>query len=123
MDDFMVWEAEQTERHEYLEGEVFAMTGARDAHNTIAGNLFATLRNHLRGSPCRAFIAGMKLRVDPADAVFYPDLMVTCDPRDRGPGTGDRKPILPSATPSCSSKCCANPPPPTTGASSSSATA
>ncbi len=96
MDDYMAWEAEQTERHEYLDGEVFAMTGARDAHNTIAGNLFATLRNHLRGGPCRAFIADMKLRIDAADAVFYPDLMVTCDPRDRGPeaDTAKRHPIL-----------------------------
>jgi len=83
IDDYMLWEAEQSERHEYLNGEVFAMTGARDAHNTIAGNLFATLRSSLRGSPCRIYIADMKLRVDSVDAVFYPDVMVTCDPRDR----------------------------------------
>lgn len=96
IDDFMVWEAEQAERHEYLNGEVFAMTGARDAHNTIAGNIFATLRAALRGTPCRAFIADMKLRVDAADAVFYPDLMVTRDPRDRGPqaDTAKRHPSL-----------------------------
>jgi Uma2 family endonuclease len=84
IDDYLLWEAEQIERHEYLNGEVFAMTGARDAHNTIAGNLFATLRTTLRGGPCRTYIADMKLRVDSADAVFYPDVMVTCDPRDRG---------------------------------------
>ena len=34
IDDYMAWEAKQSERHEYLRGEVFAMTGARDAHNT-----------------------------------------------------------------------------------------
>jgi len=85
IDDFLTWEAEQRERHEYLAGEVFAMTGARDAHNTIAGNVFACLRNALRGGPCRVFIADMKLRVDAADAVFYPDVLVTCDTRDRAP--------------------------------------
>lgn len=86
LDDYMLWEAEQNERHEYLNGEVFAMTGARDAHNTIALNTASLLRSALRGGPCRAYIADMKLRVDSADAVFYPDVMVTRDPRDRGPG-------------------------------------
>ncbi len=96
IEDFMAWEAEQAERHEYLNGEVFAMTGARDAHNTIALNVASQLRAALRGTPCRAFIADMKLRVDAADAVFYPDLMVTCDPRDRGAeaDTAKHHPIL-----------------------------
>jgi Uma2 family endonuclease len=53
LDDFMCWEAEQSERHEYTNGEVFAMTGARDSHNTIAGNLFMALRSALRGSQRR----------------------------------------------------------------------
>lgn len=91
IDEFMAWEAEETERHEYLNGEVFAITGARDAHNTIAGNIFTILRTALRGSPCRVFIADMKLRIDAADAVFYPDLLITCDPRDRGPDADTAK--------------------------------
>ena len=48
---YMAWEAEQAERHEFLGGEVFAMTGARATHNTIAGNVFAPLRDALRGTP------------------------------------------------------------------------
>lgn len=91
LDDYMAWEAEQVERHEYLNGEVFAMTGARDTHNTIAGNIFANVREKLRGRPCRAFIADMKLRVDTADAVFYPDVLVTCDPRDKTPESATAK--------------------------------
>lgn len=96
IDDYMAWEAEQAERHEYLNGEVFAMTGARDAHNTIALNIAGGLRAALRGTPCRAFIADMKLRVDAADAVFYPDVLVTCDPRDKTPeaDTAKRHPSL-----------------------------
>lgn len=96
LDDYMTWEAEQTERHEYLDGDVFAMTGARDAHNTVALNIASALREKLRGSPCRAFIADMKLRVDAADAVFYPDVLVTCDARDKTPAadTAKRHPCL-----------------------------
>lgn len=96
IDDYMDWESGQIERHEYLNGEVICITGARDTHNTIAGNIFATLREKLRRSPCRAFIADMKLRVDTADAVFYPDVLVTCAPRDKTPesATAKRHPSL-----------------------------
>ena len=82
---YMAWEAEQPERHEFFAGEVFAMTGARATHNTIAGNVFALLKQALRGTPCRVFIADMKLHVALVDASFYPDVFVSCDPRDRTP--------------------------------------
>lgn len=68
-------------KREYVAGQVYAMVGVSRAHNTIAGNLFAALRNHLRGGPCQVFISDMKVRT--ADAFFYPDVVVTCDPADR----------------------------------------
>ena len=80
---YLAWEAGQAERHEFFGGEVFAMTGARATHNTIAGNVFAVLKEALRGTPCRVFIADMKLHVASVDASFYPDVFVSCDPRDR----------------------------------------
>ena len=49
---------------------------------TIAGNVFALLKDHLRGGSCRAYISDMKLRVETANAFFYPDVFVTCDERD-----------------------------------------
>jgi Uma2 family endonuclease len=79
--DFLVWEAEQPERHEFLQGETFAMVGARRVHNLLAGNLYVALRQQLRGTPCAVFIETMKLRVA-EDALFYPDVLVTCDPQD-----------------------------------------
>ena len=82
-DAYMAWEAGQAERHEFLAGEVFAMTGARATHNTIALNVALALREALRGTPCRVFIADMKLHVASANAAFYPDVFVSCDPRDR----------------------------------------
>ncbi len=92
----MDWEAQQPERHEWVDGEIFAMTGARDAHNQIAGNLYMALRVAVRGTPCRAFISDMKLHVEAADAVFYPDVLVTCDARDRRPEAdlAKRHPLL-----------------------------
>lgn len=80
---FLTWESEQAERHEWVDGEIFAMTGARDGHNTLALNVAVALKAGLRGSGCRVFISDMKLHVAAADAVFYPDVFVTCDPRDR----------------------------------------
>ncbi|GAB6041257.1 Uma2 family endonuclease [Endothiovibrio diazotrophicus] len=80
---YLEWERGNEIRHEYFDGEVFAMVGARDAHVTVVGNLFVLLRNHTRGGPCRVYMADMKLRVEAADAFFYPDVMVTCHPDDR----------------------------------------
>ena len=85
IDAYMAWEEDQPERHEYLGGEVFAMSGGTDAYYTILLNTATNLKVALSGKPCRAFLSGMKLRVDRADAVFYPDVFVTCDPRDRQP--------------------------------------
>ena len=59
-------------KHEYHDGEVFAMAGASDAHVTVAGNVYMALRNHLRGSPCSVFISDMKLRVEEDNAFFTP---------------------------------------------------
>jgi Uma2 family endonuclease len=82
---YLAWEAEQTERHEFVDGEVYAMTGARDAHNRVAGNLFVALKAALRGTPCRTFISDMKLHIASADAYVYPDVFVTCHEADRAP--------------------------------------
>ena len=71
-------------RHEYLAGEVYAMTGASRPHNIISLNLAAALHAHLRGGPCRVFVNDMKLRLRDAqdDYFYYPDVMVACRPED-----------------------------------------
>jgi Uma2 family endonuclease len=50
-------------------------------HGIVSGNVFATLRHLLKGTPCRAFTESMKLKVAD-EALFYPDVFVTCDPAD-----------------------------------------
>lgn len=84
-EDYLAWERDQAAKHEYVDGEVFAMGGASDAHVTTAGNLFAMLHAHLRAGPCRTYMADMKLAVDAANSFFYPDILVSCDARDRAP--------------------------------------
>lgn len=81
--EFLEWEKEQELRHEYLHGEVYAMTGTTDRHNDVSGNLYMALRQHLRDGPRRIYMADVMLRVETADAGFHPDLMVTCSERDR----------------------------------------
>jgi Uma2 family endonuclease len=70
-------------KHEYIDGQVYAMAGASDAHVTVVGNLFVLLRNHLRGSGCRVYMLGMKAQIEAINRYFYPDVMVTCDTRDK----------------------------------------
>ena len=80
---YLAWESEQSERHEYVNGEVFLMTGTTTAHNVIGSNFLVALRNGLRGKPCRVYMEAIKLRVETANCYFYPDLMVTCSAGDR----------------------------------------
>lgn len=92
--DFLDWDATQTQRHEFVGGEVFAMAGAGEADVTVAGNLYMQLRQHLAGTPCRTFITDMKLRVEAANAYFYPDVMVTCSAGDAADPLVKRDPVL-----------------------------
>jgi Uma2 family endonuclease len=75
-------------------GEVFAMAAAGERHVTVALNVAMALRQHLAGTPCRTFITDMKLRVEAADAYFYPDVMVTCSPRDAEQSHVKSEPVL-----------------------------
>jgi len=70
-------------KHEYRQGEIYAMAGASKAHVTITGNLFTLLRNHVRGIGCPAYVADMKVRIETANIFYYPDVAVTCDEQDK----------------------------------------
>ena len=80
---YLAWEDTQPERNEYIAGEVFAMVGVRQSHNVAIGNFYNALRRELKGSPCCVFIESVKTRIEATDCFFYPDVVVTCDPRDR----------------------------------------
>ena len=83
-DEYLEGERSAEVRHEYVDGRVYAMAGASDDHNRIAGNIFAELRENLRGHRCEPFINDMKVKIPPAfaDVYYYPDVLVACDPAD-----------------------------------------
>lgn len=93
LDDFLAWENAQDTRHEFYGSQVFAMTGARRVHALVGGNVYAALRLHLKGTRCRAFYEGMKVQLAD-DAVFYPDVFVTCDEADLKTEMVFRRPSL-----------------------------
>ncbi len=86
-EDYLAGELRSEVRHEYVGGEVYAMSGTSDVHNTIALNLAVAFRQHLGAGPCKVFMSDVKLRLEVArnDIFYYPDVLVTCDPSDREP--------------------------------------
>ena len=74
-------------KHEYSDGQAYAMAGTTDTHNTIALNLASLIRNHLRGTDCRVYFADIKAKIEKRNRFYYPDLLVTCDPKDRETAT------------------------------------
>ncbi len=93
-DEYLQMEAQSNVKHEYIDGQVYAMAGASDSHVTIAGNLFALLRSHVRVSGCRVYISDMKARIETLNRFYYPDVLVTCDPRYLETSTYKRFPTL-----------------------------
>lgn len=77
-EDYLQHELAADSKHQLIDGEIYAMAGASENHNLLAGNIFAELRNQLRGKPCRTFMADMKVKV--GEDFYYPDVMVVCEP-------------------------------------------
>ncbi|MEL6747162.1 MAG: Uma2 family endonuclease [Pseudomonadota bacterium] len=84
VDEYLEIESRRGERHEFVDGVIYAMTGGTDRHNLLAGNAYFELRRQLR-SPCQVFQQGMKLRIETKvdEARYYPDVFAGCDPDDR----------------------------------------
>lgn len=83
IEDYLAGERSSPVKHEYAAGHVYAMAGASERHNRIALNCAVHLHRATAGSACRTFISDMRLRID--QVVYYPDLMVCCDPSDDDP--------------------------------------
>jgi Uma2 family endonuclease len=81
--EYLAREETSQVRHEFVNGVIYAMVGASQPHNLVAGNLFAAIHGHLPDR-CTVFTSDMKLRiaVDRAEYFYYPDLMVCCGPID-----------------------------------------
>jgi Uma2 family endonuclease len=82
VEEYLEWESQQEIRHEYVNGELFAMTGGTIPHNDIALNLYRALYSHLRSRECRVNVSDVKVQISPASPYYYPDVIVSCDPQD-----------------------------------------
>jgi Uma2 family endonuclease len=76
--DYLDYELSATVKHEYVDGQIYAMAGASEKHNLITGNVFSILRNASRGKGCNVFSSDMKLRIPDSRAYYYPDVMLVC---------------------------------------------
>lgn len=76
--EYIKFERASTSKHEYFDGQIYAMTGASRTHNLIAGNTLATLHGQLRRKPCQIFPSDMRVKVMHTGLNTYPDLVVIC---------------------------------------------
>ncbi|GAA5015356.1 Uma2 family endonuclease [Acinetobacter puyangensis] len=74
--DYLEGELISDVRHEYINGDVYAMVGAHRDHNRITGEVFRIFANHLLNWPCQPYASDMKVKID--KNYFYPDVMVDC---------------------------------------------
>ncbi len=65
-------------KSEYINGQIFAMSGASRAHNLVAGNVHREISTQLRGRPCESYVSDMRVRVEETDLITYPDVVVVC---------------------------------------------
>jgi Uma2 family endonuclease len=94
--DYLAGELVSPVKHEYVGGVVYAMAGARNVHNLIAGNVFASLHARLRGRPCRPFNSDTKIRIHLPTHVrfYYPDTSVIFRPNPQTDSFQDEPVVL-----------------------------
>jgi len=77
-EEYLRLERQAEYKSEYLNGEIFAMSGASREHNLIAGNIVGELNQQLRGKPCEVYPSDMRLKVTATGLYTYPDAIVVC---------------------------------------------
>jgi Uma2 family endonuclease len=82
-EEYFDWEEQQLERHELIDGEVYAMTGGTVNHSRIGLKFGALLDNHLSGSNCQTLNSDCRVNIVQSNNYIYPDVSVTCDDRDK----------------------------------------
>lgn len=65
-------------KSEFYRGHIFAMSGGTPQHSAVGGNIFASLRGRLRGTPCRPYNSDLKIRIPANGLITYPDVSVIC---------------------------------------------
>ena len=78
VEEYLARERVAPSKSEYYRGEIFAMAGGSVRHNTISVNLVVSLRDRLRGSPCRPCNSDQRIRIPANGLSTYPDVSVVC---------------------------------------------
>jgi len=76
--EYLAFERDSEEKHEFIDGEIFAMTGASRKHNLVAGSTYVAIYNQLRGKSCEIYPSDMKVRTPSTRSYAYPDITVVC---------------------------------------------
>jgi Uma2 family endonuclease len=82
-EEYLLFEESAKVRHEFVDGELFAMTGGTKAHELITLNIATSLKSSLKGSGCRVYANGLKVRTDAVNSFYYPDVLVDCGSYDK----------------------------------------
>lgn len=80
IDTYLELEAKSSVRHEFVGGRIFSRVGATQAHDAIVVNLTVLIGSAVKNSKCRAFSSDMKVKIEATGSLYYPDLMVSCEP-------------------------------------------
>ena len=83
--EYLVLEETINVRHEFLDGEIYAMAGGSPEHAALAANIIAALHEQLRDSPCRVFTSDLRIRVAETGLGTYPDAAVVWEDLERDP--------------------------------------
>jgi Uma2 family endonuclease len=79
VEEYLEMEKASTVKHEYFQGEIFAMSGAGDNHNEIFSNVFTELGNKLKGKPCRPYGSDKRMNIPENTLFTYPDISIYCN--------------------------------------------
>ena len=75
--EYLAWDRQQEERHEYVEGKIITMAGVTRKHNLIAGNIHTSINVQIVDRPCEAYMESLRVRVTPT-RYRLPDVAATC---------------------------------------------
>jgi Uma2 family endonuclease len=81
--EYFTWEEQQLEKHEYIDGEVYAMSGGSKNHSLISVRFITLFSNHLEGGSCETGNSDLRVNIVETTNYTYPDVSVTCDDRDK----------------------------------------
>ncbi len=79
VEEYLTFERDSEIRHEYLDGEVFAMAGASENHILVTVNTLASLGTQLRKRPSKVYATAMRVKVKKTGLYTYPDVVIVCD--------------------------------------------